>query len=102
MLLIATVIKVEAWLFIVAVGLIVFFRLIAGQIDLGDAGFHRLQLLVVTLGLAVYYVSLVVANQDPTTLPDPGTFAAAGFGGSGLVYLITKLVKSWPDITNRG
>lgn len=102
MLLMATVVEVEAWLFIVAVALIVLLRMVTGHIDLGGAGFHRLQLLIATLGVGVYYVSLVAANHDPTTLPDPGTPAAIGFGGSGLAYLGTKLVKFWPAITNRG
>lgn len=101
MTVIATVIRIELWLFLGAVALIVFFRLVAGHIDLGSAGFHRLQLLVVTFALAAHYVLQVTANPHATSLPDIGTPAVAGFGGSGLLYLVTKLVKAWPDITGR-
>jgi hypothetical protein len=98
MTLVATMIRIELWLFLGAVGLIVFFRLIAGHIDLGSAGFHRLQLLVVSLGIAAYYLTLVVNASDPSTLPDPGGLATAGLGASGSGYVITKLVGAWPAI----
>ena len=99
MSLIITVVQIEAWLFIGAVALIVFFRLVAGQIDLGSAGPHRLQLLVTTLGVGIYYVSQVTSNPHPTALPDLNPAVVAGFGGSGLLYLVTKLVKAWPAIS---
>jgi hypothetical protein len=99
MSLVITVVRIEVWLFIGAVALIVFFRLVAGHIDLGNATAHRLQLLVTTLGLAVYYVSQVTGNPHATALPDLNPAAVAGFGGSGLIYLVTKLVRAWPVIT---
>jgi hypothetical protein len=99
MSLIITVVQIEAWLFIGAMALIVFFRLVAGDIDLGNATAHRLQLLVTTLGLAVYYIAQVTGNPHATTLPDLNPAVVAGFGGSGLVYLVTKLLRAWPDIT---
>ncbi|HVH79410.1 MAG TPA: hypothetical protein VM782_08480 [Stellaceae bacterium] len=99
MSLLVTVVQIEVWLFVGALALIVFFRLVAGHIDLGGAGMHRLQLLITTLGLAIYYVAQVTGNPHATALPDLNPAAVAGFGSSGLVYLVTKLVKAWPDIT---
>jgi hypothetical protein len=98
MTLIATLIRIEMGLFLGAVALIVFFRLIAGHIDLGSAQFHRLQLLIVTLGIAAYYLALVVNAGDSTKLPDPGGLATAGLGASGMGYVIGKLADMWPAI----
>jgi hypothetical protein len=96
----ATVIEIEAWLFLAAVGLIVLVRLVRAEINIGQAQLSRMQFLTAAIGFAAYYVSLVVSNTDTLTLPDPGTPIATAFGGSSLVYLINKLVRMWPAITN--
>jgi len=98
MTLIATLIRIEMWVFLAAVTVILFHRLVAGHMDLGSAQFHRLQLLIVTLGVATYYLVLVVNTGDAAKLPDPAGLATAGLGASGMGYVIGKLANMWPVI----
>jgi hypothetical protein len=96
----AIVIQIEAWLFLAAVALIVLFRFVRAEINIGHAQLSRMQFLSASIGFAAYYLSLVVSNTDATTLPEPGMPAAAAFGSSSLVYLFNKLAQLWPAITN--
>jgi len=96
----ATVIEIEAWLFLAAIGLIVLVRFVRAEINIGQAQLSRMQFLTTAIGFAAYYLSLVVSNPDAPTLPEPGTPIATAFGGSNSVYLVNKLVRMWPTITN--
>jgi hypothetical protein len=87
--------------FLAAVALIVLYRLVTGEIDIGQAEMNRLQWLVAAIGFAIYYLSLVVSSPD-VGLPDPGVGATAALGGSSLLYVINKLVGLWPAIADAG
>jgi len=56
---------------------------------------ERVQMLVFTLGAALYYLSLVLTNPRPGTFPDvPATWPAI-LGGSNAVYLGGRVWARW-------
>ena len=98
MSILATLVQLEGALFLGAVALVVLFRLVRAEIDLGQAQLSRLQLLVATIGFAAYYLSQVDPNA--AALPEPGAGAVAGLGSSMFVHLANKLWRVWPAIIN--
>lgn len=95
-------VKIIGWeilIFLVALAATIVFQLMTGQINtdgllrtkLGDArgklSPERVQLLVATLGAAMYYVLQVSTNPNSGTLPDVPQTWPAMLGGSNLLYL---------------
>ena len=94
----ATMVEIEAWLFLAAVALIVLLRFASGSIDIAQVQMSRVQFLIASIGFAGYYLWLVVSKPDASMLPDPGMPAMVLFGGSSMFYLANKLVGFWPTI----
>jgi hypothetical protein len=92
----ATVIAWEVWLFTVALAAIVSYRLLTGRINtdglLQDkscaGGFSpcRLQLLLSTVSLALYYLAQVFSQPNPSNFPDLPTELLVGLGASHTLY----------------
>jgi hypothetical protein len=58
---------------------------------------ERVQLLMFTLSAAFYYLTQVMNNQNPGTLPDVPSSWTATMGGSNAIYLGGKaLARFWP------
>jgi hypothetical protein len=58
---------------------------------------ERVQLLMFTLSAALYYVTQVMNNPNPGTLPDVPNSWTATMGGSNAIYLGGKaLARFWP------
>lgn len=99
MSILATLIQIEAWLFLGAIAAIILHRLVSGGIDIGEAQLSRAQLLISVLAAAAYYLSIATAKADTGALPALPPEAAAAFGGSNVIYLANKLGQLWPAIT---
>lgn len=56
---------------------------------------ERVQLMLVTLGAAFYYLSLVLNNPKPGTFPDLPQSWPTALGGSNAVYLGGKALARW-------
>jgi hypothetical protein len=90
---------------------IVFFQILNGRINTkgmlcsnsanmgknGPIDPARLQLLVSTVGMALYYLTLVTSNLNPKTgsLPDVPESWPAILGGSHAIYLGGKAYSRW-------
>ena len=94
----AVVIQVEAWAFLVAVTGIVLHRLVSGGVNIGEAQLNRAQLLLSVIGVAAYYLSATVASPEARRLPFVPDAVIATLGGSNLIYLANKLAQLWPMI----
>lgn len=58
---------------------------------------ERVQLLMFTLSAGFYYLTQVLSNKTPGTLPDVPTSWTAAMGGSNVIYLGGKaLARFWP------
>lgn len=97
----------EVIIFLGALAAVVAMRLLTGQINTSglftdksgrkDDQFSssRVQLLVLTLGAAFYYLSQVLANTTPGRFPPiPETWPVL-LGGSNLLYLGNKAYSRW-------
>lgn len=98
-----TLLKWEVIIFLGALAAIVAMQLLTGQINTdglfddnnGQFTSSRVQLLVLTLGAAFYYVSQVAANPTPGTFPPiPETWPVL-LGGSNVLYLGSKAYTTW-------
>lgn len=97
----STVLRYEMLFLLVGLIAIVTYRLLTGGINIngllldktGGRAFSpgRLQLLVVTLGIAIYYLSMVLENKETGKFPDlPNEFLLA-LGGSHVFYIGGKV-----------
>lgn len=96
----ATALRYEMLFLLTALIVVISYRLLTRQININGLladkmsgrAFSpgRLQMLVVTLGIAIYYVAMVFKSQEPGRLPDlPNEFLLA-LGGSHAFYLSGK------------
>jgi hypothetical protein len=95
-------VKLEVLAFLGALVAIVAYRLLTGQINTnyllygtkkdGTKYFspERLQLLVFTLGTAMFYLSTVLENRSSGVLPDVPNETLVLLGGSHAIYLAGK------------
>lgn len=107
----ATVIRWEVELFLLALAVLTGLKLLTGEINTRGL-FHgrisgrprnddqyfspeRVQLLVFTLGAAFYYLTLALNNPNPGTFPDIPQSWPAILGGSNAVYLGGKAWARW-------
>lgn len=97
----ATVLRYELLFLLLALIVIVAYRMITQQINVTGLLMDktsgrtfspgRLQLLITTIGIALYYIMMVMDTNDTTRLPDmPNEFILA-LGGSHGIYLTGKL-----------
>lgn len=103
--------KWEVELFLLALAGIVVLKLLTGEINTSGL-FHgrisgrdpknnqyvspeRVQLLLVTVGAAFYYLTLVLNNPNPGTFPDIPQSWPTALGGSNAVYLGGKAWARW-------
>lgn len=94
--------KWEVLIFLGGLAALVALQLLTGQINTdglfrdtgpkgsGQTSSARVQLLIMTVGAAAYYISQVVANPNPGTFPAIPTAWPVILGGSNLVHLGTK------------
>lgn len=92
-------VKLEALVFLGGLAAIIAYRLLTGQINTnyllwgtkkdGSKYFspERVQLLLFTLGTAMFYLSNVLQNRGSGVLPDVSTQTLAMLGGSHAIYL---------------
>ena len=95
-------VKFEALAFVGGLAAIVAYRLLTGQINTnyllygikkdGTRYFspERLQLLLFTLGTAMFYLNTVLQNRSSGVLPDVPTETLTLLGGSHAIYLSGK------------
>ena len=111
MTLLATLVKLEIELFLVAIGGTVAVKLLTGEINMrglfygritgktGPEAYYfspeRVQLLVLTIGAAFYYLTLVLSNPNPETFPPIPQSWPGIIGGSNLLYLGGKAYARW-------
>ena len=104
----AQLIQWELVLFVLALAGIVALQLLTGQINTGGLFYgrisgrkhgedyyfspERVQLLVFTLGAALYYLTQVLSNPQPGTFPPVPDAWLAVLGGSNAVYLGGKVL----------
>ena len=90
--------------FLGSLAVIVGFKLLSGSIkvaglladkETGAFSPGRLQLLLATLGGAVFYFSQIVSADDPSTLPPVPTELLLLLGGSNLGYLGGKIYSKF-------
>jgi len=109
--LLAEVIEWEIQLFILALAGLIATKLLAGDINTSgllygrisgrkrgqDQYFspERVQLLLFTIGAGFYYLTLVLDNPDPGTLPPVPQSWAAAVAGSNAIYLGGKAFARW-------
>jgi len=111
MQLLVQLVKWEIQIFIVALAALVAIKLLVGQINTSNLLYgrisarkrgedqyfspERVQLLLFTIGAGFYYITLVLNNPSPGTLPDiPQTWPAL-LGGSNTIYLGGKAYARW-------
>jgi hypothetical protein len=111
MQLLVQLVKWEIQIFLAALIALIAIKLLIGQINTSgllqgrisarkrgqDQYFspERVQLLLFTIGAGLYYITLVLSNPDPGTLPDiPKTWPAL-LGGSNTLYLGGKAYARW-------
>lgn len=92
-------VKFEVFLFLVGLAAIIAYRLLTGQINTqyllygtkrdGTKYYspERLQLLLFTLGTAMFYLNSVLQDRHSGVLPDVSTQTLALLGGSHAIYL---------------
>lgn len=95
-----SVIRVEVWVLLGGLTIVVAYQLLTGRISVrgllsgpdGNLSAARVQLLVATLVGAFVYLSQVISQ--PGELPTVPTWLLVGLGGSELIYLWGKASKS--------
>jgi len=109
--LLAAVIRWEIQIFILALAGLIALKLLTGEINTSgllygrisgrkrgqDQYFspERVQLLVLTVGAAFYYLSLVLNNAEPGAFPPIPDSWPAVMGGSNAIYLGGKAYARW-------
>lgn len=98
----AEIVTVEVYVFLGALIAIIAYRMLTGQINVnyllygtqkgGDRYFspERVQLLLFTLGTAMFYLNDVMQHRTSGVLPDVSTETLALLGGSHAIYLSGK------------
>jgi len=99
---IAWLAKLEAYVFLGALAAMISYRLLTGQINTkgllygtkkGGAKYfspERVQLLLFTLGTAMFYLNNVIEHRTSGVLPDVSKETLALLGGSHAIYLTGK------------
>lgn len=99
---IAWFIELEAYVFLGALAAMISYRLLTGQINTkgllygtkkGGAKYfspERVQLLLFTLGTAMFYLNNVIEHRTSGVLPDVSKETLALLGGSHAIYLTGK------------
>lgn len=97
----ATVLRYEIWIFLMVLAAVVAYQLLTGRINprgllrdkMGGRAFSpgRLQMLIVTVGGALYYVVLVLSNTKTGEFPEVPKELLLALGGSQAFYLGGKL-----------
>ena len=90
----------EIWVLLVALAIIISYRMLTGSINTrgmlhdkgGGSGFSpaRLQLLISTIAFAFYYIAQVVSNTQTGDFPPVPNEMLLLLGGSHMFYLGTK------------
>jgi hypothetical protein len=99
--LLSTILSYELLILLVGLGVLITYGLLTGTINMSGLLLDktsgraispgRLQLLIVTLTIALYYLLMVIDSKDTGKLPDlPNEFLVA-LGGSHVLYLGGKL-----------
>ncbi len=98
----AEIVTLEVYVFLGALAAIIGYRVLTGQINMnyllygtrkGGAKYfspERIQLLLFTLGTAMFYLNDVMQHRTSGVLPDVSTETLALLGGSHAVYLSGK------------
>lgn len=106
--------KLEVFVFLGGLAAIVAYRLLTGQINSRYLLYgaekdgtkylspERLQLLLFTLGTAMFYLNDVMQNRTSGVLPDVPTETLALLGGSHAIYLSGKAYKMLFKKTSKG
>lgn len=97
----STALRYEIWFLLLGLVAVVLYQMVTGRINTkgllndtsGNRGFSpgRLQLLIFTLGGALYYLMLAFDRKGPAKLPELPTEFLLAMGGSHLFYLGGKL-----------
>lgn len=99
---IPSLVKLELYVFLGALAAIISYRLLTGQINTkgllygtkkGGAKYfspERVQLLLFTLGTAMFYLNNVIEHRNSGVLPDVSHETLALLGGSHAIYLTGK------------
>lgn len=96
-----TVLRYEIWIFLTVLAALVAYQLLTGRINtrgllrdkMSGREFSpgRLQLLMATVGGALYYVLLIFANEKPGEFPEVPSSLLLLVGGSHAFYLGGKV-----------
>ena len=107
-------VKLEVYIFLGALAAIIAHRLLTGEINTnyllygtqkdGTKYFspERVQLLLFTLGTAMFYLSNVLENRSSGVLPDVSNKNLAMLGGSHAIYLVGKAYMMLFKKTGKG
>jgi len=107
-------VKLEVYVFLCALAAIIAYRLLTGQINTnyllwgtqkdGTKYFspERVQLLLFTLGTAMFYLNNVLQNRTSGVLPDVSNQNLAMLGGSHAIYLVGKAYMMLFKKTGKG
>jgi hypothetical protein len=97
----ATILRYELFFLLIALAVIVGYRLITQQINVKGLVMDkmrgrgvspgRLQMLIVTMSIAIYYIMMVIEAKDTSRLPDMPNEYLVALGGSHSIYLLGKL-----------
>jgi len=97
----STALRYEIWFLLLGLAAVIFYQLLTGKINTkrllnettGNRGFSpgRLQLLIFTIGGALYYLMLAFDREGPAKLPELPTEFLLAMGASNLFYLGGKL-----------
>ena len=107
-------VKLEVYVFLCALAAIIAYRLLTGQINTnyllwgtqkdGTKYFspERVQLLLFTLGTAMFYLNNVLQNRTSGVLPDVSNQNLVMLGGSHAIYLVGKAYMMLFKKTGKG
>jgi hypothetical protein len=97
----ATVLRYEIWILLTVLAAVVTYQFLTGRINtrgllrdkMGGRALSpgRLQLLMATIGGALYYLLLMLSNEKPDEFPEVPSWLLLGLGGSHAFYLGGKL-----------
>ena len=111
---IAWFVKLEVYVFVCALAAIIGYRILTGQINMayllygtqkGGAKYfspERIQLMLFTLGTAMFYLNDVIQHRTSGVLPDVPKETLALLGGSHAIYLTGKAYMMLFKKTGKG